>query len=250
VARLSARLASIAARLLVALVARYPSALERLLAFLEARGRKWLLVNFDGAIAVQRWYLVYAEKDDYRPGEPRPWYTRLPNAYIHKDVQLLTPGSAHRHAWNTASIILRGGYTELVDGLARTHRAGDIALLSHRQHHEIVRCEPGTLTLFCHGFRLDRWWFRVAPCERLCATCAPKGACLNARRVTPYEENVGTPQDWRMTAWFPSRHPGLDKMIARRRRALARGAIRVLSRDEVLAAAAKRIEGGGQGGTE
>lgn len=221
-------------RLLAALYARHEAAIDRWLAKLEARGRKKVLLSFEADVAAQRWYLLYLEKDE----DPR-LVARFPNAYLHKDLNIQTPGSAHGHAWNSYSFILRGAYTELVDGVERTHQAGDVAVLKYTEHHEITRCAPGTVTLFVHGWRRAPWRFRVGACDKLCDRCATNyGACVNTIKTTPYALNAADGGGaWKRTTWFSTQAPGLERRIRVRQRALAQGKVRarILTRDEVLA---------------
>lgn len=224
-------------RLIARLLMLSPGFLHWFLAVLERLGRKKILVNFDGTIAVQRWYLLYLEDD-----EDHRFIARFPNAYLHVDLKLETPDSSHHHAWNTYSLVLKGGYVEEVDGVQKTFKVGDLVKLRYDQHHRLVSCEPGTITLFMHGWRRGPWAFKLKPCVKLCDTCATKyGRCVNEIKETAYKENVDVTGDWRMTAWFLSNTPGLKEKLARRRRSL--GKVKVLSREEVLSQAAKRLEG-------
>jgi len=218
--------------LLVWLYNRYEQEVGRVLAWLDARGRKKILVTFEAAIAAQRWYLGFLEED-----EDRRRIARLPNAYLHKDLAIETPGSAHRHAWNSYIIILRNGYRQLIDGVPHEHKAGDLVLLRHDQFHEITHCEPGTVTLFMRGFRRGNWHFKVATCATLCGRCAEVyGQCVNGIKTTPYELNAADGGEWRKTTWFSTKTPGLERKLRVRRRALAgdRVRARILTRDEIL----------------
>jgi hypothetical protein len=218
-------------RAIVALFVRHEVRFDRWLASIEARGWKKLLVSFEGEVADHRYYAVYLEDD-----EDRRLIARFPNLYVHREMNIQTPGSAHRHAWSSRSLILRGGYTELVDGVQRVHRAGDLVELSFRPHHEIIACEPGTITLFLHDYRVGRWWFRVAPCATLCDRCSTVyGRCVNEIKVTPYELNAAEGGRWRTTTWFSSKTPGLERKIRIRRRSLQEHRVPIMSRDEALA---------------
>lgn len=205
-------------------------AIDLLLTLLDRAGSKKVLLTFSMDVLAQRWYLGYVEAD-----EDRRLIAKLPNAYLHKDLNIHTPGSAHRHAWNSYSLILKGGYTELVDGVARTHKAGDLAVVKQTQRHEITHCEPGTVTLFMHGWRLAPWEFTVESCATLCGRCATEyGRCVNSIKTTPYELNAADGGKVRVASWMSTKTPGLERRIRIRKRALEKSRVRVWSRDEFL----------------
>lgn len=202
----------------------------------ERRAKK-VMLTFEAKIEAQRWYLVFLEEDE----DPR-LIARLPNAYFHRDFAAETPGDSHSHPWPTASLILRGGYAALVDGELQEYRAGDLAVLRHDQFHEVVRCEPGTCTLFIHGFRRRPWEFKLKPCETVCDHCASKyGTCAGAVRTIPYEATAqeSATGKWRKRTWFNTSDVDVDRMIRVRKRALKDKSFDVLSRDEFVQAQAR-----------
>ncbi len=216
-------------QLLVRLYDRHESKVEAYLERLSAKGRKKVLATFEAEVEMQRWYLLRMETD----ASPR----LFPNAYFHKDLKVETPGDAHKHGWPSASLILRGGYRALVDGVPEEYKAGDLALLRHDQFHEVVHCEPGTTTLFIRGFRRSTFEFKLTPCATVCNRCAAKyGTCGAAVRTIPYEVTAddGLGVKWRKRMWFNANHPGLERKLRIRRKVLARAALPILTRDEFI----------------
>jgi hypothetical protein len=101
-----------------------------------------------------------------------PWGTlRLHN------IRRPDAGTApHDHAWDFASLILRGGYSEqryhrdyrTRDGrihpwasTLEEHRAGNVVQRHAEDLHLITRVEPGTWTLVVTGPKRRSWGFRV-----------------------------------------------------------------------------------------
>lgn len=204
--------------------------LELLLLALEKMGRKKVLVSFDGQVLAHRWYLLYKEDD-----EDGRLIARLPNIYFHRSFQLESPDGPHmhRHAWNTWSRILAGGYLEEVNGLkVRKHGPGDWACLKHTDFHRILRFDPGTLTMFCHGFRRSTWGFKAMPCKVVCGRCQERyGECVNRRTETPHSAHFSSDHSWRTTAWIDANRPGLEDQLRRRREAVKR--VQVLTPGQV-----------------
>ncbi len=202
-----------------------------LLRLLEKAGRKKVLVNFMGEVVAYRWYVLYLEED-----EDTRFIARFPNIYIHQNLMPDTPDGPepHKHAWNTYSLMLNGGYWEEVNGRERYNPPGSWALLKYGDYHRITKTNPNAWSMFCHGFRKGRWGFKQKACETICATCAEKyGVCVNTTRDVPYEAHFGGKALKRRVHWFPSKEPGLEKRLARRREAVKKITLPTL--DEVNA---------------
>ena len=160
---------------------------DRFLSWLEKRGRKRILVDVLGNIIASRHYVFFVEEDD----DPS---VRWPNVFIHHNLRLESPDGpdAHQHPWATWSFILRGGYWEEVDGVKRYNPTHSIARMKVGQFHRITQVDPGTVTLFFHGFRRVRWLFKETPCETVCDHCkAQYGRCFNATHTIPYNVHFG-----------------------------------------------------------
>lgn len=204
--------------------------IDRFLAYLTRIGARRTLVKYDGSVSAHRHFPLWIEEDEDR--------RRYPNLWIHQNVELDTPDGpdTHRHPWNTYSYILRGGYIEEVNGVRRWHGRGSWACLKYTDHHRIVRVRKGTVTLFFHGWRRGPWQFKLQACEALCESCKAKyGTCFNNVNPVPHETFFGRNGKWRTVRWFPSLMPGLDRMIARRKKAIRDPRVRVMPAQEVRA---------------
>jgi hypothetical protein len=205
--------------------------LDLFLRLLEWMGRKKVLVDFAGNVRAYRYYVFFMEED-----EDTRLIGRLPNIYIHVNVELNTPDGpdTHRHPWNTYSYMIRGGYLEEVNGKYRFHETGTVARLRHTDYHRVVQVRPGTVTAFMHGWRRGPWLFRLAPCAAVCPSCDEKyGKCYNEVSTVPHATFFGSKGKWRTARWFLSKTPGLRAMIERRRRASADVRVKQLSTEEV-----------------
>lgn len=213
-----------------------------LLRLLEKMGRKKVLMDFTGQVIAYRWYVLYREED-----EDERFIARFPNIYIHQNLRRETPDGpdAHRHAWNTYSWMISGGYSEEVNGVLRRNPRWSWARLKHTDYHRIVATEPNAWSVFCHGFRRGPWGFRMKACDAICETCAGvDGVCMNTKHVVPHATYFGSKKAWRSVAWFHVGMPGLARRIARRQAAIKK--VRVVGRDEVNARVTKElVERGG-----
>lgn len=208
-----------------------------LLSLLEKIGRKKVLMDFTGQIIACRWYVLYSEED-----EDQRLIAKFPNIYVHQNLRLETPDGpdSHRHAWNTYSWMISGGYSEEVNGVMRVNRRWSWAVLKNTDYHRIVKVEPNAWSIFCHGFRKGAWGFKMKACDTVCPTCAAvDGICLNTKVVVPHATYFGSKKAWRSVAWFPSKMRGLAKKVARRQAAIKK--VTVVGRDEVNARVTKEL---------
>jgi hypothetical protein len=200
-----------------------------LLRVLEKLGR-FRKLQINGEFIATRHFLLFKEED-----EDSRLRARFPNVWIHHNLRTETPDGpdSHTHPWDTWSYMWHGGYWEEVDGVERFHDQGTWAVLKHGQYHRITKCLPNTVTIFAHGFRKGPWTFKEAPCEHLCEACAPKGQCFAATNLVPYEQHFGGKGSRRAVQWHDADEPNLDKRMSRRRRAIASGRVKLLTREEV-----------------
>lgn len=98
---------------------------------------------------MQRWHVI-----------PR---NRFFNIYFHRVLRSDDPRALHDHPWASLSVVLTGGYTEVIekDGshLAVLRRTGDVTFRRASAAHRL--CDPliGTFTLFVTGPRIRNWGF-------------------------------------------------------------------------------------------
>ncbi|KWX20442.1 hypothetical protein AFM11_30115 [Mycolicibacterium wolinskyi] len=108
------------------------------------------IIDNHGAPYLQRWYLI-----------PR---NRLCNIYLHRFVASDDP-TCHDHPWAFASVILRGGYTEIQPDRITVRRAGSFAVrrAQHRHSVRLPRTADGReipcLTVIITGPRVRNWGF-------------------------------------------------------------------------------------------
>lgn len=95
----------------------------------------------------------------------RGWENRLFGVFLHR-IDSPDPGEKlHDHPWWFASLILRGGYSE-VRSLTRAYAPIQVirnrwSLRSLRldECHRIINVEPGTITLVIRGPKVRHWGF-------------------------------------------------------------------------------------------
>lgn len=140
------------------------------------------MADFYGRILMERYFLFYYDSED-----KLHWWSWLPNAFIHYFPGPDSPDAkddAHRHPWSTLGIMLRGGYTEVVNN-SNVRSPRWLTYLSYRDNHRIASVRPGTWTLFLHGFRRQPWTFELQPCVEKCAACTEaKQECFKAQNPT------------------------------------------------------------------
>ncbi len=130
--------------------------LDALLRWLERIGRKSVMVDFFGRVMMERYHLLWYEDDAGKGIWPNIWIHRFP-VEESPDSRVAT----HRHPWNTFSIVLRGGYTQIIKtgNVLREHIHRKLTFLSHKKEHRISELIPHTVTIFCHGWRKQPWTF-------------------------------------------------------------------------------------------
>jgi len=165
------------------------------LRLLEKMGRHEVLVNAAGNIYWHRYYIFYRDRMD----NPR-WVDYLPNAYLHIfNTDEADGEDVHAHPWSTASLMLRGSYTESIrrpgseELVDRETKAGRFALLSYKDFHRLAKVELGTTTLFMHGFRRSTWRFDVRKHKVICEYCQKEngGVCYKNEKVMNFTEYLG-----------------------------------------------------------
>lgn len=157
---------------------------------LEKMGRKYALVDFYGDVQMYRYYVVFPESH-----QAKGWMSWLPNVFIHEFVG--EPGgrgpdgeSPHAHPYNTLGVILRGGYTEVIDeSVERVNTRFSTTYVRHTSYHRIKAVIPNTLTVFFHGFRKRKdWLIDYKQCDTLCRHCSSLGitSCVKSKGVAPF----------------------------------------------------------------
>lgn len=80
--------------------------------------------------------------------------------YLHRIVASDLDRQPHNHGWSFVSLVLRGGYSERVDGVDRHHRAGSLHRMTPEQYHRIEKLDRlPTWTLVLRGRRRVAWGF-------------------------------------------------------------------------------------------
>lgn len=144
-----------------------------------------MLVDGYGKIYWHRYYLFYRDRMD----NPR-WVDYLPNAYIHIfEIEEPDGEDEHSHPWNSYSLILDGGYVESVNHKEkRETKAFGLVKVNYNDSHRLARVQPGTTTLFMHGFRRADWRFYMKPHETICDFCRDEnnGVCYKKTEVLDF----------------------------------------------------------------
>lgn len=113
-----------------------------------------LVIAPDGNPYLYRWHVIPRNPDA--------------NVYFHVQVASDPERPLHDHPWDNTSIILAGGYEELVDngsphGFIQSHRRrpGDVIHRAAEQAHRLILPgdTPYTMTLFCTGPKARTWGF-------------------------------------------------------------------------------------------
>lgn len=128
-----------------------------LLKFLEKIGRCEALVDPYGEVMALRYFLL--RKEGGQKNFNTDW---LPNIWLHKMLLEYGPDNSfiHRHPWATLSIILSGGYTEVLENKkCRVLKKGSVAFRSSSMGHYIDTIIPNTWSLFAHWFKKHDWQF-------------------------------------------------------------------------------------------
>lgn len=107
--------------------------------------RKDITDPISGSLYLQRWHLV------------RLFGLALMLHKMHRPDYSLCD---HDHPWWFISLVLRGGYEELVDGEHRRHRPGALLFRGRHFRHHITRLPRGTAwTLVLRGRHTRTWGF-------------------------------------------------------------------------------------------
>lgn len=196
------------------------------LKWLEKRGRLSALVDFYGDVQMYRYCVLWTEGHT-----PRGWRSRFPNMFIH--VYPGEPGgrgpdddSPHAHPYNSLGVIVKGGYTEVIDEKERrTTRAFGMTYVNHKSFHRLDSVMPGTVSLFFHGWRKrEQWLIDRKKCRALCNECKSTGkqACVKQSGVEPFRLDLDSNAvDRGVTTWVPV-DAGFDAMIAKRKKLVRR----------------------------
>lgn len=197
---------------------------------MTALGRKFAFLDMYGDVRFYRYYVFYVELND-----DESWVARwLPNLFVHHFPG--EPGEEgpdgdqpHFHPWSTLSLILTGGYTHTVNGVERVHVAPSKSFMRHSDQHIITRMKPGTVTLFFHWLRKQRWLVDARTCVKVCDSCQRlnDGQCMRSNRIRPMNpvtELAMSSRDakgWRAAKWVRV-DSGFEELRAERRRAIAK----------------------------
>lgn len=200
--------------------------LEKFLKLLEKAGRKYAFVDFYGDIQMYRYHLFYSE-----PHISSKWYHYLPNIFIH--VYPGEPGgtgpdgeSPHAHPYNSLGVIVRGGYTEVIDETeTRTTNALGATYVGYKSFHRLKNVIPGTVSIFLHGFRKRKeWLIQRLQCSNLCKECQEKGvtSCIKSQGVEPFRSDVDIGKlDHGVITWIKV-DQDFNNMVAKRKKTLNR----------------------------
>lgn len=192
-------------------------------------GRKLLLVDFYGQVIMHR-YTVFNREPTGSDLVATQWW---PTLYVHRFLKEESPDgpTAHSHAGNTWSLVLRGCYREQLKGRVRTRTAGTVQYIAWPEVHKIVWVQRDTWTLFFRGLRKSKD-VRVVPevCDVLCERCGPRGTCYNIGKefnYSTYARQYGSKTEGlRLPQWQPA-GPATEALIARRVKAVQRLKLKV-----------------------
>lgn len=87
--------------------------------------------------------------------------------WLHRFIRNDSERHLHNHPWHALSVILTGGYREIValDGYRNMdiidHNAPSINVIKASKTHRILQVEPNTWTLILRAPRLTDFWFFV-----------------------------------------------------------------------------------------
>lgn len=117
---------------------------------LEKMGRKYVMISELGETLMERWYLFGSRN------------SRWPHLVLHHIPSLPRVQKNHTHPTNVYSLILKGGYVELVnESLVRVRRRWSFGTLKHTDRHSITSVDPNTWTLFLCGFFKAEWKLQI-----------------------------------------------------------------------------------------
>ncbi len=195
---------------------------------LEKMGRKYAYVDFFGDVLFYRYYPFFFDMKDH---EDDRWLAKLPNMYIHHypgnpEGEGPDGDNPHAHPWTTVGFLIKGKYKELINSsIVRDTNQFGFAYLKYRDYHQLTHVEPGTVSLFFHGFRRARWRLHLKKCEVLCDVCKEKNiSCMKPddQKVDLQEYLGATNKDgWRATIFLKC-DKNFNDIITKRKEALAK----------------------------
>lgn len=123
-------------------------------------GRRWFLTKLIGAghplgPMLRRYMIFQGERF---------------GVYVHRIYRPDADRDCHNHPWQFRTLVLRGGYTELVRRhvgslqetlTARMHRPGSTHAMPVDAFHQLVEVAPNTWTLLLVGPKVHEWGFWV-----------------------------------------------------------------------------------------
>jgi hypothetical protein len=194
-----------------------------LLSILEKLGRKKVLVDFYGNEIGHRYYLFYYENDEAEKIK----LGKFPNIWIHYFPSKENPdgGYEHTHPWTNITFILKGGYTETLNGIDYVRKKGDIIVRKPEEVHCLKECIPGSWSIFYHGFRKKTWNVKLQKCQDVCERCNPHGKCMADGVQVEYSKffnqfnEDGKENSWKALKWFNG-SAEFTKALKRRKAAL------------------------------
>lgn len=113
-----------------------------------------LSITPNGDPYIYRWHLVKSPQA---------------NVYLHIQVSDDPRDELHDHPWDNTSVILAGGYEEIVNfapncgaPAAFIRKKGDVIFRQAHWAHKLILAAPYTITLFTTGPKIRNWgyWFR------------------------------------------------------------------------------------------
>jgi hypothetical protein len=101
-----------------------------------------------GELVFKRWRLLST-----------PWLT----VYVHRLYESDRDKDPHDHPWDYTTIILSGGYTEMIfGGESRTYRRGSVIAHRAEEAHQLALTEKPTTTLvFVGRYRRPEWGYHT-----------------------------------------------------------------------------------------
>lgn len=127
---------------------------------------------------------------------------KLPNILLHHFPANVEDDFIHDHGRACASIVLRGGYTEVKNGKTYVRRAGHIFGCWYDTMHHVYDILPGTWTIFFVGY-----WRAPYRIKR-----SVEGPIMTRADLSQTDTLTGSKQDT----------PELRARIARRRKAMSK----------------------------
>jgi hypothetical protein len=196
-----------------------------------ALGRKYAFVDFFGDVGFYRYYFFYVERHD-----ANNWVSRyLPNLYVHHfpggpSNQEPDGARPHCHPWNTLSVMIKGGYTEMIDhSEKRVSIAPALVYLNHKRCHRLIQAKPDTWTLFFHGSKRQEWSVQEQVSSENGETLIrlKEDASEKIIRVRPLDPDIEITKSseeargWRKAKWIKV-DDGFERLVSERKKMLKR----------------------------